>query len=388
MRRSEILAALIIAVICHVPARADGIKMSFDPELSRRIAGKAAAGPFACRPAPEPMLDMSGLESRYVKNDPTQSKVDPAMAAREAARGKALWDFTNQLGRMADQYMLSNPPRPEIADCIINHLAGWARVAALTQNIGQNHEIGRHQAIMLQAWSLAGMTSAYMKLGNRRTDRSAEDRDVLHWFRILSDSVATEYSNQTSTWYRNRANNHGLWAGLAVANAGILLSDKRKVEFGLALLDHGLATVAANGSLPAEMARGERAMLYQHFGTIAIMGLVAIADANHRTLSDAQEQALERLVGFNIESTRKLIADSGLPPNQLPKPLDKSAFAWAEVAVCYFRERRPALAEQSEAFVRTMRPLGHIWLGGSTTAAFNPAALTPGTDSTHRCAAH
>jgi poly(beta-D-mannuronate) lyase len=170
-----------------------------------------------------------------------------------------------------------------------------------------------------------------------------------------------------------------------VADAGIVLNEKNKVDFGLALLDHGLAAVAADGSLPAEMARGDLAIPYQHFATLAVMGLVAIAEANHRTLSEAQEQALQRLVRFNIASTRKLIADSGLPSNQLPKQLHKSALGWAEIAICYFKERNPALADQSDAFVRTMRPLDHIYFGGSITGAFNPAALRTAGDNAHRC---
>lgn len=377
--RRNFLFALIVVVACSDVARADSLKPPFDPALPRQIAGRSADAPFRCGPVPSPTLDMSGLESRYAKDDPTQSKVDPASAAREAARGKVLWDYITQIDRMADQFMLSNPPRQEIADCVVQHLATWGRANALTGNIEQNHEIGRHQAIMLQAWSLAGFAFAHMKLGER--PQAAGGEDVRRWFRTLSDSVVKEYSNRSSRWYQRRTNNHGLWAGLAVSSAGIVLNDRGKVEFGIALLRDGLAAVAADGSLPDEMARGERAVLYQHFATMAIMGLVAIAETNGHALNSTQRQALARLLRFDIEASRKASAGTALP-----KHVDKSALAWAEIAVCYLGNKDPGLAEQIDAYVRPMRPLSHVYYGGNATAAFNPAALPGARDAAHRCA--
>jgi poly(beta-D-mannuronate) lyase len=325
---------------------------------------------------------MSGLESRYAKDDPTQSRIDPANAAKEAARGKVLWDFTMNLGRMADQYLLSNPAKPEIADCVAHQLATWARANALTQNIEQNHEVGRHQAIMLQAWSLAGFTFAYMKLGERPHD-NPDDRDMKRWLRVLADSVMKEYSDRGSTWYRKRSSNHGLWAGLAVANAGIVLNEKAKLDFGLALLQEGLAVVAANGSLPEEMARGDRALLYQNFATMPIVALAAVAYANGRELTAAQQQALVRLLRFDLDTIKQARTTGG---NALPKHVDKSALSWADIAVCYLKTADTALADEISTTVRTLRPLVHIYYGGNATAAFNPAALPGARPGTDHCA--
>jgi poly(beta-D-mannuronate) lyase len=379
MRRYFLFALAATLTGCHV-ANAESLKTPFDPALPRQIAGRSAEAPFRCGQVPQPTLDMSGLESRYAKDDPTQSRIDPAKAAKEAARGKVLWDYVIQIGRMADQFMLN--ARPEIADCIVQHLAIWARADALTQNIGQNHEIGRHQAIMLQAWSLAGLSFAYMKLGAR--PRAGADEDVRRWFRRLSDSVVAEYSDRSNRWSHRRSHNHALWAGLAVANAGIVVNDRSKLDFGLAILRDGLAAVAADGSLPEEMARGERALLYQHFATMAIMGLVAVADANGRALSGTQQQALARLLRFDIEASRKAGVASG---PALPKHVDKSGLAWAEIAVCHLADKDPALAGEIDAYVRTFRPLAHIYYGGNATAAFNPAALPGARGGAQQCGA-
>ena len=378
MRRS-FLFALVATVACSDLAIADTLKAPFDPALPRQIAGRPADA-FRCAPVPSPTLDMSGLESRYAKDDPTQSKIDPAAAAREAARGKVLWDYVMQIGRMADQYMLSNPPKPEIADCIVQHLATWGRANALTGNIEQNHEIGRHQAIMLQAWSLAGLSFATMKLGNR-PPAGAAGEDIRRWFRTLSDSVVREYSDKSNRWSQRRAHNHGLWAGLAVASSGIVLNDKGRVDFGLAILRDGLAAVSADGSLPEEMARGERALLYQHFATMAIVGLVAIAETNGHALNGPQQQALTRLLRFDIEASRKAGAATA---GNLPKHVDKSALAWAEIAVCHLKD--PGLVGEIDAYVRPIRPLVHVYYGGNATAAFNPGALPGARDTARRCA--
>jgi poly(beta-D-mannuronate) lyase len=379
----NVLLALAAALVCASHASASSLKPPFDPAYPRQVAGRATVAPFKCAEAPPPTQDMSGLESRYARNDPTQSKIDPANAAKEAARGKALWDYTLQLGRMADRFLLSNPARSDIADCVVRHLAAWARANALTGNIEQNHEVGRHQAIMLQAWSLAAFTFIHMKLGER-PQAGAEDRDIRRWFTTLSDSVVKEYSDRSSVWYRKRSSNHGLWAGLAVANAGIVLDDKSKLDFGLALLRDGLAAVAADGSLPDEMARGDRALLYQHFATMPIMGLAAISRANGRDLSGPQQQALIRLLRYDIEATRKASA-ANAASNALPKHVDKSALAWSDIAVCYLKTADSGLAGEIDAAVRTMRPLAHIYYGGSATAAFNPAALPGARHDAGRC---
>jgi poly(beta-D-mannuronate) lyase len=381
MRRWNFLFALVVVTCLAARASADTLNPPFDPAHVRQVAGKPLAAPFQCRPVPPPTLDMSGLESRYAKDDPTQSRIDPAAAAKEAARGKVLWDYVLQLGRMGDQYMLSKPARTEIADCVIQHLATWARADALTQNIERNHEIGRHQAIMLQAWSLAGFTFAYMKLGERAP--SEDTRAILQWFKVLSDSTAHEFSDRRSKWYPKRTHNHGLWAALAVAGAGIVLNDKGKLDFGLAILHEGLAAIAADGNLPEEMARGERAMMYQHFATMAIMGLVAIADANGSKLSAAEEGKLAQLARFNIEA-RNAGANGDAPVGRLPKHVDKSALAWAEIAACHFDSRDPALAGLIDAYVRSFRPLSHVYYGGNATAAFNPAALS-GASTPRQC---
>jgi poly(beta-D-mannuronate) lyase len=379
MRRWNLLFTFVAAATLAARANADVLHPPFDPEHARQVAGKPVVAPFQCRPVPQPTLDMSGLESRYAKDDPSQSRIDPAAAAKEAARGKVLWDYVLQLGRMGDQYMLAKPARPEIADCVIRHLATWARADALTQNIEQNHEIGRHQAIMLQAWSLVGFTFAYMKLGERVP--SEDTRAILQWFKVLSDSVVREFSDRRGRWAQRRSHNHGLWAGLAVASAGIVLNDKSKLDFGVSILHDGLAAVAADGSLPEEMARGERAMMYQHFATMAILGLVAIADANGARLSAAQEDKLAQLVRFNV-TARSTSGET--PASRLPKHVDKSALAWAEIAICHFGTRNRELADQIDSYVRTFRPLSHVYYGGNATAAFNPTALTSAADAHRR----
>jgi poly(beta-D-mannuronate) lyase len=382
MRRWNFLFILAATIASTAQAQSDTLTPPFDPAYVREIAGKRVTAPFQCKPVPQPTLDMSGLESRYAKDDPTQSRIDPAAAAKEAARGKVLWDYVLHVGRMADQSMLSNPARPEIADCVVRHLAAWARAEALTKNIEKNHEIGRHQAIMLQAWSLAGFTLAYMKLGGRAP--SEDTRAILQWFKVLSDSAVHEFTDQRSRWRQKRTHNHGLWAGLAVAGAGIILNDKSKLDFGVTILREGLAAVAANGSLPEEMARGERAMLYQHFATMGIMGLVAIADANGVKLTAAEQQALARLARFSIEA-RNAGAEGVTPTARLPKHVDKSALSWAEIAICHFARRDPGLADQIDGYVRAFRPLSHVYYGGNATAAFNPGALAGSGGAPRRC---
>jgi len=343
------------------------------PEVARAVLGKPDRVAVDC-PAPvAPVTDMSGFSTPYDVKDPTQSKVDPARAAQGAARYAALMKFDGQIGALADRYMTSSPPDGAVARCAIELLRAWADADALLAHVDENDGLGRHEAIMMQAWNLAGYASVLAKLGSA-ADLSPADRSaILTWLRKLAGSVQREYTGD-NPWTRS-GNNLLYWAAFSVGAAGAVLNDRSMFDFAMAGLDRGLSEVAADGSLPKEIARGGRAMMYQNFAALALSGLVALADANARKLSPSQEAALDRLVAFNSSQACDPSLASRLAGTAQPKTADHTNLAWADVVLPHINGTNPQLAASLDALVAGMRPLSHIYFGGNISAAYNPQAL-------------
>jgi poly(beta-D-mannuronate) lyase len=367
-----------VALLLFPPISAAGetVAAPIQPDVVRSVIGRPDAGAFQCPPPVAPVTDMGGFSTPYDVKDPTQSKVDPKRAALGAERYAALMKFGGQLSGLADRYMTSNPPDQAIARCAVADLRAWADAGALLANVDANDALGRHEAVMLQAWNLAGYTSAFAKLG-KTADLSEADRSAIFvWFGKLADSVEQEYSGNNQ-WTR-AGNNLFYWAAFSVGMAGAVLNERSRVDFALQALDRGLGDIASDGSLPKEIARGGRAMMYQNFASLPLAGLVALADANGRKLPTEEEAALARLVRFNLSQVCDPALASQLAGVKQPKTADRTNLAWADVILPHIATTDPQLAGALDTLVAGVRPLSHVYFGGNVSAAYNPRALASG----------
>jgi poly(beta-D-mannuronate) lyase len=365
-------AAPVCAVIATSAAALD-FKSGLDIDGARQKLGRYTAF-GACPPAPPPAVDMSGFESRYQRNDPTQSKIDPERAARAQQQGDSFLVFTRSLGHLADKAIFAKPPNPAIHACIMSQLAVWARAGAATQKIEDNDRLGRHQAIMMQAWHGTGFASVIARIGGFAAVPGPDADVVKAWLRGLAASVKAEYSGAAG-WLRPD-NNHAYWAGFFTGMAGVVLEDAELVTFSCALRDQALDDVAADGSLPKELKRGAKALEYQYFATLAIAGSVVLCEASGKPADARREAALERLVTFGLD---RFIDPAPLEQKLGVKlePANRSHdIAWAEMLIPYYAVRNPGLAARLETVmtVPKLRPVWHFYLGGNVSAGYNPMA--------------
>jgi poly(beta-D-mannuronate) lyase len=379
MARRQVGATIAIAgsllLAGAAAAMSGGVAPPLRPETVRAVLGKPDDPAFVCPAALAPVVDMSGFGTPYDLKDPSQSKVDPRRAALGAARYDVLIRFAGQIGALADRYLASNPPDEAVARCLVDRLRAWAVVDALLANLDDNDELGRHQAVMMQAWNLAAYASALVKLGDGDASDPAR-ADILAWLRRLADSVEREFTGDNQ-WTRT-GNNHLYWAAFGVGVAGAVLDEPARLDFAMAALARGLGDVAADGSLPKEVARGARAMMYQHFAALPLAGLVALADANGRRLTPAEEAALERLASFNAGEACDPALASRLAGAAQPKTADRTNLAWVDVDLPHLATTAPARAARLDALVAGLRPLAHAYFGGNVTAAYDPQALAAG----------
>lgn len=375
----SVSTAMVCALTVHglnATAR-EGLQPAFDVEVARAILGHHTNF-GACPGAPAPVADMSRFVSRYDPKDPTQSKVDLEREQLGKVRDDALQGFAKSLDHISDLAIVSDPANPAIAACVMRQLSTWARAKAMLANVEDNDRIGRHQAIMTQAWQAAAFASVVTRIGGFASSPGEDAEAVKLWFKTLAQSITQEYS-EIAGWPRPE-NNHVYWAAYSVGTIGVLLNDRELYDFGRTWLLKALSDVAADGSLPKEMGRGERAFMYQQFATLPIAALVALNDRNGPPLNEEQENDFERLLRFNISSSSHIEQVEALSHAPQIPASHSYDFAWVDIGLAHVSKRNKALAHSMEtiASAPNMRPAWHIWLGGNVSAAYNPKTLVKG----------
>ena len=376
--KCTIIATLATGLCLGAAAGADGrLVPGFDAEQARHRLGHVMP-PSTCPPAPPPIVDMGGIVSRYDPKDSSQSHVDPGRDAASKAQEAGLTAFAKQIDRLSDIALLAKPADAALDACIMGHLAAWARADALDRNLDDNDRVGRDQAVMEQAWYGAAFASVVAKIDGYTAVPGPDSDAVKAWFGRLAASIMASHGGALASLHP--ANNHRYWAGTAGAASGTWLQDRRMVEFGRTVLAQGLRDVAADGSLPAEMARGRKALTYQYFATLPLAALVTIADRNGMPLDGAEEAALERLVAFGLDASRdqgkvEALAHAGQDP-----AVTGFALAWNDMLLPYMarRDHDLAMAMEGAASRPGMRPAWFVFLGGDVTAAYDPGARSTG----------
>jgi hypothetical protein len=139
---------------------------------------------------------------------------------------------------------------------------------------------------------------------------------------------------------------HMYWAGYAIGQLSAVNNDQSMYDFAMDILTNGLATVAVNGSLPSEMWRADRSLMYQNFATLPLAGLIALGAANGRVFTDAEKAAITRLVVFSYtQSKDPSIVAAIANTSPLTPMFGPSDVAWVDVILPTLKAIHPQLAK-------------------------------------------
>lgn len=312
---------------------------------------RAATSTTLALPAfPPPVSDVLGVD---YYTDARHSEIDPALKARNAAVEAPLRELGRSLMLLSDGYLRSGKSDPTLAARTLDGLFSWASADAL---LGRVNRAGLNQV----KWALVAYSLDYLKVRDAPGLDQAKQARIERWFRQLS-AEQMSYAKEHPDW-PDHANNHGYWAGLAVASAGIAASDRELFDWGVARYRLFLSQVRGDGTLPLELARGKRALHYHLFAVAPLVMLAELAEVNDVHLYEAGDRALDRLVSRCVRALadpRAFGAEAGAE-QVLP---DSSELAWAEIYSARFP--RPDLRPWLRA-----RPLVSEFLGGDLTLAF------------------
>lgn len=300
----------------------------------------------ACPPASPPIRDLA-LTRFY--GDAKGSKVDPALAERHKAETAPLTVFLRHVTSQADKAVKRTKPaeKLEAAQCALSWLEAWARGGGLLGTMSTA------QAQSERKWDFTGAALAFLKLKSFATQE--QRRVITPWLIQLAEASWQDLSQPGK-----KHNNHWYWLGLGIGAAAIADDNPKYWELARSIMKDAARDIAPDGSLPMEMARGQRALHYHVFAVMPLVTLARLGAAKGEDFYALGDGALDRLVAL----TAKGLAD--------PAVFDKSAGVAQERPVkpgagwlqLYGQARGDRLAAIPGVSSLSIPP-GHRWLGGN-----------------------
>jgi poly(beta-D-mannuronate) lyase len=357
MQRTALLCWLCLAetLVC-LDVSAERLRSPWD---SLRITPTDA--PYTCPAPPTFSKTLEKLEGYYT--DKQYSVTDPKRLAafNDATAGPT------QLGQYATtaaDAWLSKGSRSAAA-CVYSLLSAAAQADAWGGKMPDNN------GVYLQNWMLSGTAIAYLKVRNAGMGTPAEDTAIQQWFQLLAARVLDYFDMSSDRPGSDAWNNHFYWAGLAVAAEGIADNDQDAFIWGLATYRSGVDAILPDGSLTAEMARGQRALHYQLYALGPLVMLAELGEDNGIEMYGANGGAMLRLVRFNVAAMKDplIIALRTGVAQDIAQPYSGLEIGWAVPWVERFPNR------QLSAWI-AQAPWVRFWQWGGA-----PPDVTPTTPS-------
>ncbi|MDB5800715.1 MAG: hypothetical protein JWL63_1654 [Rhodocyclales bacterium] len=176
-------------------------------------------------------------------------------------------DFEDQAGKLSALYV--STAKPVYATCLVDLLAKWADGGALL-----NYDpVKRGQVWFQTEWSIGVAAQAYSLVMTEPTLDAAKKARVLDWFSRVSKKQISVPGEKDGTC----CNNHSYWRGLQATMIGVITKDDELFRWGLNRYVQAIGEIAADGSMPLEMARHEQALHYQNYALEPMTMIAEIA---------------------------------------------------------------------------------------------------------------
>jgi poly(beta-D-mannuronate) lyase len=292
----------------------------------------------ACPAVPPPVVTLA-LERFY--EDSAGSIVEPTRMEAHKAQTAPLVEFLGEVVKNADKAHQQRAHPNEAAACGLAWLRGWAEGGAYLGKIDGK------QAEAQRKWDLAGSALAYLKLKQWATD---EDRKAIEpWLIKIADAARAHFDDVGI-----KRNNHLYWMGLGLAAVGIAADSDAHWQQAKAIMTDASRDIAADGTLPLEMAREGRALYYHAFAVMPLVALAELSVSRGEDWYQLGDGALHRLVAKTVAGLNDPAIFDKLAGIAQQRPV-KSGAGWVSLYSARFPERIPRAPVQ---------PDKHRWLGG------------------------
>jgi poly(beta-D-mannuronate) lyase len=221
-----------------------------------------------------PTQDISA-ETFYT--DAVGSVVDQQIVERNRVSLQLLDGAIHQLNLKANAFLAER--READARCAIAMLGVFAKSNAM---LGTMHS---RQARVERLWRAAGLGVIYFT--QQKFAAEADRRLIDPWIKRLAFAVRDDF--------RQIANNGRYWVGMLVYSVGLATADAELTETGRAYFRDGMNAITAEGLLPEEMRRGQKAIHYHNFALSPLVVTAEIGELSGDKLYEERDGAIHRL---------------------------------------------------------------------------------------------
>jgi poly(beta-D-mannuronate) lyase len=274
--------AIFLLVVTPLAAQSDKLVSPWD---NRKIVPTAV--PYDC-PAPPPFAKTVEIGSYYV--DSHASIVDPRKQADFQHASEPSTHLSEFAALAADGYLYKGSRAAAL--CVYTLLDAAAKADAW------DGKMPSFQGVYIQNWLLSAVGIAYLKVRPSGLATPAQDADIQKWFAQLAVRVGEYFDAEVKRLGSDGENNHIYWAGLAIAAEAIADNDHDAGQWALETYRMGLAAIQPDGTLKAEMNRGQMALHYHLYALGPLIMLAELGEANGLDLYAEDNGAIHRLVKF------------------------------------------------------------------------------------------
>ncbi len=308
MRRiAQVWGAGMAAMALGAGAQAQRLRSPWDGE---KIA--ASDAPYTCPAAPEFARTLEKMSGYYT--DKQYSIIDPKMQAAFQEATAAPTHLGQYAALAADAWRYKGSR--DATRCVYALLTAAAEADAWDGKMPDNN------GVYVQNWMLSGTAMAYLKVRDSGVGTAAQEAEIQRWFGVVGARVREYFDASSGRPGSDAWNNHVYWAGLALAAEGIADNDEDAFIWGLQTYRRGADAIQPDGSLTAEMGRGQMAMHYQLYALGPLVMMAELGEANGIDLYAEHDGAIAKLVQFDeaamkdpsIVAERTGVAQVNKPP--------------------------------------------------------------------------
>jgi len=336
---------VLIAALAPVSSAARPLRSPWDSAVV-----KLADTPYTC-PAPihlAPDLTTAGFYA-----DSKGSIIDPVKWKAYAESSGPVKKLGNEAVDAADAFRATGSR--QAAECVLTLEKTAALDKALTGKMSSN------QAYFVQGWVAGALAIALLKVrGSGLIDR-ADTALIADWLKTVSAQTMDFYDKRDAAAPGGNGNNHLYWAGVQVAAVGIAANDRKLLDWAVDAYRNGIRQITPEGTLPAEMRRGQRALHYHLYAAAPLVYIAEFGEDNGIHLYAEDNYALKRLVDRSIaglDGSGYFDKATGIKQDLPDGPPSAEAIGWAKVYVHRFPD--PAIA----ALLAKAPSLSYMYLGG------------------------
>lgn len=313
----SLIAVPVLALVAAMAGAQDGPLRS--PWDGRKVVVTEA--PYQC-PAPPPFAKTMEIGTYYV--DSHASVIDPKKKAEYDKAADVYLVLSRAAALAADAYL--DKGSRTAALCVYSLLDAAAKADAW------DGKMDNFSGVYVQNWLLSGVGIAYLKVRPSGLGTAEQDAEIQKWFKLLAGRVRDFFDAEVPRLGGPaNENNHIYWAGLAVAAEAIADNDKDAGGWALYAYRMGIANIQPDGSLNAEMNRGQRALHYHLYALASLILLAELGEANGIDLYEENNGAIHRLVKFckaGLEDPKILEKRTGVA-QVVDLPWSGSDIGWA-----------------------------------------------------------